>query len=163
MNIKDEAPTKDEQKVLHRTIAKITDDIERFSFNTCVSAFMICVNDLSDLKCHKRAILEPLVILLSPFAPHMAEELWLLAGHKTSVVDAPWPKAEEKYLKDDNILYPVSFNGKMRFKLEMPADVSKEEIEKAALAHESAKKWIEGKTVRKVIVVPGKIVNIVVT
>jgi leucyl-tRNA synthetase len=162
MLIKDEAPANDELKVLHRTIAKISDDIERFSFNTCVSAFMICVNDLSDLKCHKRSILEPLIILLSPFAPHLAEELWHLAGHKTSVVDAPWPKAKEEYLKDDSILYPVSFNGKMRFKLEMPADTSKDEVEKAALAHESAKKWIEGKTVRKVIVVPGKIVNIVV-
>ena len=123
---------------------------------------MICVNELSDLKCHKRGILEPLAILLSPFAPHMAEELWHMLGHKTSIVDAPWPKAEDKYLKADSVVYPVSFNGKMRFKLEMPAGAGKEEIEKAALAHEGAAKWIEGKTVRKVIVVPGKIVNIVV-
>jgi leucyl-tRNA synthetase len=161
--ITDEAPEKEELKVLHRTIAKITDDIERFSFNTCVSAFMICVNELGDLKCHKRAILEPLVILLSPFAPHMAEELWHLCGYTNSVVDASWPKANDEFLKDDSVVYPVSFNGKMRFKLEMPADAGKEEIEKAALAHEGAVKWTEGKTVRKVIVVPGKIINIVVS
>jgi leucyl-tRNA synthetase len=160
--ITDEEPSKDELKVLHRAIAKISDDIERFSFNTCVSAFMICVNELSDLKCHKRAILEPLAILLSPFAPHMVEELWNMLGHNTSIVDAPWPKAEDQYLRDDSVVYPVSFNGKMRFKLEMPAGAGKEEIEKAALAHEGATKWTEGKTVRKVIVVPGKIVNIVV-
>lgn len=160
--VTDEDATKEELKVLHRTIAKISDDIERFSFNTCVSAFMICVNDLSDLKCHKRSVLEPLTILLAPFAPHMAEELWHLTGHDSAVVDAQWPKAEEKHLKDDSVVYPVSFNGKMRFKLEMPADASKEEIEKAALAHETAAKWTEGKTVRKIIVVPGKIINIVV-
>jgi leucyl-tRNA synthetase len=160
--VTEEDANKDELKVLHRTIAKISDDIERFSFNTCVSAFMICVNELSDLKCHKKAILEPLTVLLSPFAPHTAEELWHLLGHTTSVVDAQWPRTEEKYLKDDSVLYPVSFNGKMRFKLEMPAEASKEEVEKAALAHETAAKWTEGKTVRKVIVVPGKIINIVV-
>jgi leucyl-tRNA synthetase len=114
---------------------------------------MICVNELGDLKCHKRAILEPLVILLSPFAPHMAEELWHLCGYTNSVVDASWPKANDEFLKDDSVVYPVSFNGKMRFKLEMPA----------ALAHEGAVKWTEGKTVRKVIVVPGKIINIVVS
>jgi leucyl-tRNA synthetase len=162
LRISDDTPAKEELKVLHRTTAKITDDIERFSFNTCVSAFMICVNELTDLKCHKRSILEPLLILLAPFAPHMAEELWRLTGHDTTIVDAPWPSAEEKYLQDDTVLYPVSFNGKMRFKLEMPASAGKDEIEKAALGHENASKWIEGKTIRKVIVVPGKIINIVV-
>ena len=162
LQVSDEKATKEELKVLHRTIAKISDDIERFSFNTCVSAFMICVNELSDLKCHKRTILEPLTILLAPFAPHVAEELWSSLKNNGSVVDAAWPKADEQYMKDDSVVYPVSFNGKMRFKLEMPADASKEEIEKAALAHETAAKWTEGKTVRKIIVVPGKIINIVV-
>jgi leucyl-tRNA synthetase len=161
--VTDEEPSKAELKVLHRTISKVTDDIERFSFNTCVSAFMICVNELSDLKCHKRAILEPLLVLLSPFAPHMTEELWHLSGHNDSIVDATWPLAEEKYLKDDTVIYPVSFNGKMRFKLEMPAQADNAEIEKAALEHEGAAKWIEGKTIRKVIIVPGKIINIVVS
>ncbi|MFW5753480.1 MAG: leucine--tRNA ligase [Marinilabiliaceae bacterium] len=160
--INDDAPVEKELKILHKTIAKVTNDIERFSFNTCISAFMICTNELTDLKCHKRAVLEPLLILLAPFAPHMAEELWHQSGHDTSIVDAPWPRAEEKYLKDETVLYPVSFNGKMRFKLEMPADATKEEIEKEALAHENAQKWIEGKNVRKVIVVPGKIINVVV-
>ena len=160
--LNDDAPEEKELKTLHKTIAKVTDDIERFSFNTCVSAFMICANELTDLKCHKRAILEPFLILLSPFAPHMAEELWHQSGHENTIVDAQWPEANEKYLKDDTVVYPVSFNGKMRFKLEMPAEASKEEIEKAALEHENAKKWIEGKTVRKVIVVPGKIINVVV-
>ncbi|MDI3520488.1 MAG: leucyl-tRNA synthetase [Anaerophaga sp.] len=161
--VTDETPSKAELKVLHRTISKVTDDIERFSFNTCVSAFMICVNELSDLKCHKRAILEPLLVLLSPFAPHMTEELWHLSGHNDSIVDATWPEAEENYLKDDTVIYPVSFNGKMRFKLEMPAGADHAEIEKAALEHEGAAKWIEGKTIRKVIIVPGKIINIVVS
>ncbi|MFW6043551.1 MAG: leucine--tRNA ligase, partial [Marinilabiliaceae bacterium] len=160
--INDDAPVEKELKILHKTIAKVTSDIERFSFNTCISAFMICTNELTDLKCHKRAVLEPLLILLAPFAPHMAEELWHQSGHDTTIVDAPWPRAEEKYLKDETVLYPVSFNGKMRFKLEMPADATKEEIEKAALEHENAQKWIEGKSVRKVIVVPGKIINVVV-
>ncbi|MFW5889799.1 MAG: leucine--tRNA ligase [Marinilabiliaceae bacterium] len=160
--INDDAPVEKELKILHKTIAKVTNDIERFSFNTCISAFMICTNELTDLKCHKRAVLEPLLILLAPFAPHMAEELWHQSGHDTTIVDAPWPGAEEKYLKDETVLYPVSFNGKMRFKLEMPADATKEEVEKEALAHENAQKWIEGKNVRKVIVVPGKIINVVV-
>jgi leucyl-tRNA synthetase len=161
--VTDQEPLKAELKVLHRTILKVTDDIERFSFNTAVSAFMICVNELSDLKCHKRAILEPLLVLLSPFAPHMTEELWHLSGHNDSIVDATWPVAEEKYLKDDTVIYPVSFNGKMRFKLEMPAEADNAEIEKAALEHKEAAKWIEGKTIRKVIIVPGKIINIVVS
>ncbi len=162
LQLNDEEPAEKELKVLHRTIDKVTNDIERFSFNTCVSAFMICANELTDLECHKMAVLEPLLVLLSPFAPHMAEELWHQSGHNSTIVDAPWPEAEEKYLKDETVLYPVSFNGKMRFKLEMPADASREEIEKAALAHENAQKWIEGKNVRKVIVVPGKIINVVV-
>ncbi|SFF07300.1 leucine--tRNA ligase [Thermophagus xiamenensis] len=161
--VSDDKPNRDELKILHRTIAKVTEDIERFSFNTCVSAFMICVNQLSELKCHKREILEPLLILISPFAPHITEELWHLLGHTSSIIDAPWPKSDDQYLKDDTVVYPVSFNGKMRFKLEMPADAKKEELEKAALEHEAANKWLEGKTVRKVIIVPGKIINIVVS
>ncbi len=157
-----EAPEKEELKVLHRTIQKIGDDIERFSFNTCVSAFMICVNELNDLDCHKQAILEPLLVLMAPFAPHVAEELWHSLGHQSSIVDAQWPKVDPQHLIEEVVTYPVSFNGKTRFKLELPTDTSKEEVASAALAHEATAKWVEGKTVVKTIVVPGKIINIVV-
>lgn len=154
-------PFPQEYKILHKTIKKIQDDTERFSFNTGVSNFMICINELSELKCNKRAILEPLVILLSPYAPHFAEEIWLLLGNKPSVNDAQWPHYEKDYLHEDIFTYPVSFNGKMRFKMDLPADLSVEEIERAALAHEQAQKWLEGKTPKKVIVVQKKIVNVV--
>jgi leucyl-tRNA synthetase len=160
--VSNEKATPDELKVLHRTIKKINDDVERFSFNTCVSAFMICVNDLNDLKCNKREILEPLMALLAPFAPHIAEELWNALGHNTSVVDAQWPELNESFLVESTVTYPVSFNGKMRFKLDLPADMNPKEIEKKVLDHESAAKWIEGKTIRKIIIVPKKIINIVV-
>ncbi len=154
--------TPDELRVLHRTIKKITGDIERFSFNTCVSAFMICVNELTDLTCHKREVLEPLVTLLASFTPHLSEELWQSLGHTSTVCDAEWPKWKEEYLVESTITYPVSFNGKMRFKIDLPADFDNKAIEEKALAHEQAQKWLEGKTVRKVIVVSKKIVNIVV-
>ena len=154
-------PTPDELKSLHKLIKKVTYDIEHFSYNTSISAFMICVNELGGLKCTKRAILEPLVIVLAPFAPHIAEELWHELGHETTVCDSQWPAYEEKYLIENTANYAISFNGKVRFNLALPADMSKEEVEKAALAHEYSAKWLEGKQIRKVIVVPKKIVNIV--
>ena len=154
-------PTPEELKSLHKLIKKVTYDIEHFSYNTSISAFMICVNELGGLKCTKRAILEPLVIVLTPFAPHIAEELWHELGHETTVCDAQWPAYEEKYLVENTANYAISFNGKVRFNLALPADMSKEEVEKTALAHEYSAKWLEGKQIRKVIVVPKKIVNIV--
>ncbi len=160
--VSDEKASADEMKVLHETIKKITSDIERFSFNTGVSAFMICTNNLSDLKCHKREILEPLAILLSPYAPHISEELWEALSHEGSVSQVTYPMHEEKWLVENNFSYPVSFNGKMRFKLELSVDLSKADIEKAAVEAEEAQKWLEGKTVRKIIVVPKRIINIVV-
>ncbi|MBN2638710.1 MAG: leucine--tRNA ligase [Bacteroidales bacterium] len=158
----DEKASDDELKVLHKTIKKIREDIDRYSFNTSVSAYMICTNELSDLKCHKREILEPLAVLLEPYAPHMAEELWSKLGNEGSVSHVDFPEYDEKYLKEDNFEYPVSFNGKVRFKLSMPVDASQAEVEKSALESDEAKRWLEGKTVRKVIVVPKRIVNIVV-
>ncbi len=160
--VSDEKATKDELKVLHKTIKKVNEDIERFSFNTCVSGFMICVNELNDLKCNKREILKPLTTLLAPFAPHLSEELWALLGHEQTVCDTAWPQFEASYLVESTFSYPVSFNGKMRFKLEMPADATNDVIEEAVKTHESAQKWLEGKTVRKIIIVPKKIINVVV-
>lgn len=161
LQVTEDEPTPDELKSLHKLIKKVTYDIEHFSYNTSISAFMICVNELGGLKCTKRAILEPLVIVLAPFAPHIAEELWHELGHETTVCDAQWPAYEEKYLIENTANYAISFNGKVRFNLALPADMSKEEVEKAALAHEYSAKWLEGKQIRKVIVVPKKIVNIV--
>lgn len=161
LQVTEDEPTPDELKSLHKLIKKVTYDIEHFSYNTSISAFMICVNELGGLKCTKRAILEPLVIVLAPFAPHIAEELWHELGHETTVCDAQWPAYEEKYLIENTANYAISFNGKVRFNLALPADMSKEEVERAALAHEYSAKWLEGKQIRKVIVVPKKIVNIV--
>lgn len=155
-------PTKDNLKSIHKLIKKITQDIENFSYNTSVSAFMICVNELTQQKCHNALVLQQLVTLLAPFAPHVAEELWHALGNENSVCDAEWPAYDEKYLKEDNVKYPVSFNGKVRFNIEVPAETPREEVEKIALGHEDAAKWIDGKTIRKIIVVPGKIVNVVV-
>ncbi len=160
--VSDDKASDDELKSLHKTIKKLNSDIERFSFNTGVSAFMICVNELSDLKCHKREILEPMAILISPYAPHIAEELWQQLGFSESVSIAEYPVHNEAYLKENNFEYPVSFNGKMRFKLSLPVDMSKEDIEKSAIEAEEAQKWLEGKTIRKIIVVPKRIINIVV-
>lgn len=162
LQITDVQPTAEELKSLHKLIKKVTFDIEHFSYNTSISAFMICINELSSLKCNKRAILEQLIILLAPFAPHIAEELWHVCGHTTTICDAPWPQHNEEYLKENSVIYAISFNGKARFNLELPADMSREEVEKAALSHESSAKWMEGKAPKKVIVVPGKIVNIVI-
>jgi leucyl-tRNA synthetase len=159
--ISDEQATTQELKALHKLIKKVKEDIEAFSFNTSVSAFMICVNELTDIKCNKKSILEPLTIILSPFAPHIAEELWQLLGYSESILKATYPKFEESYLIESNKSYPVSFNGKVRYQLELPLTLSKEEIEKAALENEQTKKWLEGKEPKKLIVVPGKIINIV--
>ncbi len=155
-------PGKEELKSLHKAIKKVEEDVERYSFNTSVSTFMICVNELSGMKCHKRAILEPLLVILSPYAPHIAEELWEKLGHTSSIIEASYPKAMEEYLTEESHEYPVSVNGKMRAKVSLPLDLSKEEIQERALADEALQKWIAGKTPKKVIVVPGKIVNIVV-
>lgn len=160
--VTNETPTAEELKTLHKTIKKIAYDIENFSFNTSVSAFMICVNELATLKCTKRDILEPLLILLDPFAPHITEELWHTLGHTNSICDATFPLCNEAHLVETSVKYPISFNGKVRFILELPADMSKEEVEKTALANEQTTKFLEGKQPKKVIVVPGKIVNIVI-
>lgn len=160
-NPSDGAPTAEELKTLHKTIKKITYDIEHFSFNTSIPAFMICQNELTTLKCGKRTVLEPLAVLIAPFAPHIAEELWHRLGHDTSVCDAQWPAFDEKYLVESNVKYPISFNGKVRFTLELPADMGKADVKKAALANEQTARFTEGRTPKKVIVVPGKIVNIV--
>ena len=157
----DDAPTAEELKTLHKTIKKITYDIENFSFNTSVSAFMICVNELTSAKCRKRAILEPLAILIAPYAPHIAEEVWAAMGHETSICDAEFPVCNEAYLVESNTKYPISFNGKVRFTMELPADMSKEDVEKTVLANEQTAKYLDGKAPKKVIVVPNKIVNIV--
>ncbi len=154
-------PTAEELKTLHKTIKKITFDIENFSYNTSVSAFMICVNELFTLKCSKKAILEPLVILLAPFAPHVAEELYHVLDNEGTVCDAAFPVCNEAYLVENSVKYPISFNGKVRFTLELPADMPKEEVEKTAMANEQTIKQLAGATPIKLIVVPGKIVNIV--
>ncbi len=158
----DDKPNEKELKVLHQTIRKIQEDIERFSFNTAVSQFMICVNELTDLKCHKKEILEKLIVLLSPYAPHIAEELWSVLGNEPGISYVAFTEFNEEYIKENTFEYPVSFNGKMRFKLELPVDMSKDDIEKAVLAEEKSQKYIAGKQVRKVIVVPKKIINVVV-
>ena len=160
--VTDEPATKDELKSLHKLIKKVTGDIEQFSYNTSVSAFMICVNELSTLKCSKKEILEPLIITLAPFAPHVCEELWDTLGHTTSVCDAQWPAFNEEYLKEDVINYTISFNGKARFNMEFPADAASDAIQAAVLADKRSQKWTEGKTPKKVIVVPKKIVNVVI-
>jgi leucyl-tRNA synthetase len=162
LSLSDEKATPEELKVLHTCLKKVQEDMDNFSFNTTVAAFMIAANDLAKLKCNKREVLSDLVVALSPFAPHTAEELWQKLGATESVSQAAWPVAEEKYLVESNFNYPVSFNGKMRFLLELPVDYSKEQIQEAVLAHENSQKWLEGKEIKKVIIVPKKIVNIVV-
>jgi leucyl-tRNA synthetase len=159
--ISNEKATNQELKCLHKTIKKVQTDIENFSFNTSVSAFMICVNELMAMRCNKLEILEPLVIVISPFAPHIAEELWHLLGHETNVCDAQFPEYDEQLLVENSFEYPVSFNGKMRFKKQFPLTSTAKEIEDAILADSLTQKWLEGKTPKKIIVVAGKIVNIV--
>ena len=162
VNVSDAEPTAEEYKTLHKTIKKVTSDIEHFSFNTAISAFMICVNELNSAKCNKRAILEPLVVLLAPFAPHIAEELYHALGNETTVCDAAFPKHDEKYLAENTVKYPISFNGKVRFTLELAADLNPKQVEEIALADEQTAKYLDGKSIKKVIVVPKKIVNIVI-
>ena len=147
---------------LHKLIKKVTEDIEVFSYNTSVPAFMIAVGEFAQQKCNSKEVLQTLVVLLAPFAPHVAEELWHALGNTTTVCDAAWPQFDESHLKEDTVTLGISFNGKTRFTLDFAADASKEDIEKAALESEQSAKHLEGKTVVKVIVVPGRIVNIVV-
>lgn len=159
--VTDEAANKSELKTLHKTIKKITEDIERFSFNTSVSNFMICVNELTDAKCNKREILEPLAVLVAPYAPHIAEELWEKLGHTESITYAAFPVCNDEYLIENSFNYPISFNGKTKFNYEFELSLSKEDLEKAVLALDQTKKVLEGKAPKKIIIVPGKIVNIV--
>ena len=161
-SVTDDVASSEELKLLHKLIKKVSFDIEHFSFNTSVSAFMICVNELTSLKCSKRVILTDLIVCLAPFAPHMAEELWHALGNNSSVCDAKWPAWNEEYLKEDAFPYAISFNGKSRYVLEFPADATHEEIEKAVLAHPNSRKWMEDKSPKKIIIVPKKIVNVVI-
>ena len=158
----DEAPTKEELKSLHKLIKKTTEDIPSFSYNTTVSAFMICLNELTALKCNKKAILEKVVVVLSPFAPHICEELWEIMGNNTTICDAEWPEYNEEYLKEDSIKYTISFNGKARFTMDFATDATNADIEAAVLSNENSQKYIDGKPIKKVIIVPKKIVNIVI-
>jgi leucyl-tRNA synthetase len=160
--VSDEEPSKEELKILHKTLKKVSEDIEKFSFNTCVSEFMIALNGLYDLKCRKRTVLADLVVLLAPFAPHICEELWNKLGGEVTVCDAKLPLCEEKYLQVSEFEYPVSFNGKLRFKLLLPLDLPLNEIMAAVTKHEMTHKWLEGKEPKKIIVVPAKIINVVV-
>ena len=160
--LSDEAPTREELKSIHKLIKKVSEDIPNFSYNTAVSAFMICANELQALKCNKRQVMELFAIVLSPFAPHLCEELWAALGHTTTICDAEWPAFNEEFLKEDSIKYTVSFNGKARFTMDFAPEASREEIEAAVLADEQSQKYIDGKSIKKVIVVPKKIVNIVI-
>jgi leucyl-tRNA synthetase len=160
--VSEETPSKEEFKTLHKAIKKMEEDMSNHSFNTSVSSFMICVNELTALKCDKRGILEPLAILVSPYAPHIAEELWSLLAHQNSITEATFPEFKEEYLIESNFEYPVMINGKLRAKLNLPLSLTKEEIEKEAMADETVQKWLEGKAPKKVIIVAGKIVNLVI-
>jgi leucyl-tRNA synthetase len=157
-----EPATDAELKVLHKTIKKIEEDTERFSFNTAVSAFMVCVNELNDLKCHKKEILEPLVILLTPYAPHIAEELWNVMHNDGSVLDAVFPKLEEKYLVESSKEYPVSINGKVRTNINISLDAAQQEVEQIVLANQIVQKWLDGKLPKKIIFVKGRMINVVI-
>jgi leucyl-tRNA synthetase len=162
IRISDDAPSKAELKILHATLRKVTEDIPKMSFNTCVSQFMIAVNELHALKCNKRAVLEPLTIALAPFAPHIAEELWRRMGHAESISTAPWPQWEQRFLEESSFSYPISFNGKTRLQLEFPLALDAKAVEAAVLANPEVQQRLEGKTPKKVVVVPKRIVNIVV-
>ena len=162
MQLTDEQPSANALKSVHKLIKKVSGDIESFSYNTSVAAFMICINELTSLKCRSREVFEPIVILLAPFAPHIAEELWHVLGHETTVCDAQWPTWNEEYLKESTVKYGVSFNGKSRFTIEVPANADEEEVKRLALTDANAERWLEGKEPRKIIFVKGKLVNIVV-
>jgi leucyl-tRNA synthetase len=161
-SLSEEPATKAELKTLHKTIKKINEDLDRFSFNTSVSTFMICVNELGEQKCNKRSILESLLVLLSPYAPHIAEELWQQCGHKESIAFAAFPELNEAFLVEDNFNYPISFNGKMKLQIELPLTLSLEEIEKEVMSREEVQKHLNGASPKKIIIVPKKIVNIVI-
>jgi leucyl-tRNA synthetase len=161
INVSEEEPSKESLKSLHKTIKKITEDIEKLSLNTCISSFMICINELSSIRCNNREVLNELLILISPFAPHFAEELWSQLGHKESIVYQVYPEYNEKYLVETDKLYPVSFNGKTKFTINLPLDLSNKQIEDAVLSFEKTKSILNDSEPKKVIVVPGKIINIV--
>jgi leucyl-tRNA synthetase len=159
--VTNDEPKAEMYKSLHKTIKKVTEDIENFSFNTSVSQFMICVNELVTMKCNSRKILEPLAILVSPYAPHIAEELWSQLGHEGSVSTVAFPICEEKYLVESEKEYPVSFNGKMRFTIKLPLDLTVPQIQEIVMADERTIKQLDGRTPNKVIIVPGKVINLV--
>jgi leucyl-tRNA synthetase len=161
-NVSDDVPSKAELKILHATLKKVTEDIEKMSFNTSVAQFMIAANELGSLKCNKRSVLEPLVIALAPFAPHIAEELWEKLGHSGSVTTAKWPQWQAEHLVEDSFSYPISFNGKTRLQLEFPIALDAKSVEEQVLANPEVQARLEGKAPKKVIVVPKRIVNIVV-
>ena len=161
LNVTNDEPTAEMYKSLHKTIKKVTEDIENFSFNTSVSQFMICVNELSALKCHHRKILEPLAIVISPYAPHIAEELWHVLGNQGSISTVVFPKLDANYLVESEKEYPVSFNGKMRFTIKLPLDLSKEQIQEIIMADERTIAQLAGNTPKNIIIVPGKIINLV--
>lgn len=158
----DEEPTAEQLKSIHKLIKKVTRDIEHFSYNTSISAFMICVGELQQMKCHSKMVLQDLVVLISPFAPHVAEELWHQLGNETTVCDAKWPEFNEKYLVESSMQLTISFNGKARYQKTFPVDADNETIKNEVLADEKSQKYLEGKQVVKVIVVPKKIVNVVI-
>jgi len=160
--VTNDEPTAEELKVLHKTIKKIEEDTERFSFNTAVSSFMIATNELTDLKCHKLSVLEPLLVLLTPYAPHIAAELWSLIGHTDSILDASYPEFEAKYVAETSKEYPISINGKLRTTINIDLDAAQPEVEKMVLKNEVVQKWLEGKPPKKIIFVKGKMVNVVV-
>ncbi|HCA83942.1 MAG TPA: leucine--tRNA ligase, partial [Flavobacteriales bacterium] len=160
--VSDETASPEELKALHKAIKKVVEDIDRYSFNTVVSTLMICVNELSDLKCNKRSVLSELVVLVSPYAPHIAEELWSKLGNRNSVSFAKLPEFNPAFLVEDSITYPIQFNGKLRFNLDLPSALTPAEIEKEVLANEQTQKYLEGKLPKKIIVVPKRIVNLVV-
>jgi len=162
LRLNDDTPSEQELRVLHKTIRKVEEDIERFSFNTSVSTFMICVNELSDLKCAKKAIIKDLLIILSPYAPHIAEELWQACGETESITKASFPKWSEAFIRESAVVYPVAFNGKTRYQIQVPVDMPQQEVQALALGHEEAPKWLNGASPKKVIVVPGRMVNVVV-
>jgi leucyl-tRNA synthetase len=162
LRLSDDRPSEQELRVLHKTIRKVEEDIERFSFNTSVSTFMICVNELSDLKCSKKAIVKDLLIILSPYAPHIAEELWQACGETESITKASFPKWNEAFIRESAVVYPVAFNGKTRYQIQVPVDMPQQEVQELALSHEEASKWLNGGKPKKVIVVPGRMVNVVV-
>ena len=160
--VKDEKATNEELKVLHRTIKKIEEDTERFSFNTSISAFMVCVNELNELKCHKREVLEQLLIVLAPYAPHISEELWQRTGHNTTILDAAYPAFDPQFLVESTKEYPVSINGKLRTQINLALDAAPDQVQELVLANPVIQKWMEGKPMKKFIFVKGKMINLVV-